>query len=167
LRSKSGAGSLFSVTVPLGALAPAAFGEAAGKDFTRAREPLNDLIVLAIDNEPRVVEGMRALLQKWGCIVATAGGMADAPAAMGAIGAPPDVIIADYHLDEGDGLGAIGALRAAFGADIPAVLATADRSPEVREAARSAQIAILYKPLKPAQLRALLMRCKTMRLAAE
>jgi Na+/proline symporter/signal transduction histidine kinase len=167
LRSRSGAGSLFSVTVPLGALAPAAFGEAAGKDFARAREPLNDLIVLAIDNEPRVADGMRSLLQKWGCIVATANGMADAPAAMGAIGAPPDVIIADYHLDEGDGLRAIGALRAAFGADIPAVLATADRSPEVREAARSAQIAILYKPLKPAQLRALLMRCKTMRLAAE
>ena len=79
----------------------------------------------------------------------------------------PDVIIADYHLDDGDGVAAIGALRAAFGADIPAILATADRSAEVREAALRAQIAILHKPLKPAQLRALLMRCKTMTMAAE
>jgi CheY-like chemotaxis protein len=116
LRSKSGAGSVFTVSAPLGA-APA--------------------------------------------------GMKDAPAAMRAFGAPPDVIIADYHLDDGDGIEAIGALRAAFGADIPAILATADRSLEAREAAQRARIAVLHKPLKPAQLRALLMRCKTMRLAAE
>jgi CheY-like chemotaxis protein len=128
---------------------------------------LNDLLVLAIDNEPRVLEGMRALLEKWGCVVATAAGLADSPSAMRAFSAAPDVIIADYHLDDGDGLAAIGALRAAFGADIPAILATADRSVEVREAALREQIAILHKPVKPAQLRALLMRCKTMRLAAE
>ncbi|MGO8831488.1 MAG: NahK/ErcS family hybrid sensor histidine kinase/response regulator [Roseiarcus sp.] len=166
LRSKSGAGSVFSVTAPLGA-ARAAAGEAIVQDFAHAREPLNDLVVLAIDNEPRVAEGMRALLGKWGCLVATASGVKDAPAAVRAFGAPPDVIIADYHLDDGDGVEAIGALRAAFGADIPAILATADRSAGVREAALRARISILHKPLKPAQLRALLMRCKTMRLAAE
>jgi signal transduction histidine kinase/ActR/RegA family two-component response regulator len=166
LRSKSGAGSVFTVSAPLGA-APAGAGEALGQDFARAREPLNDLVVLAIDNEPRVAEGIRALLGKWGCLVAIAAGMKDALAAMRAFGAPPDVIIADYHLDDGDGIEAIGALRAAFGADIPAILATADRSLEAREAAQRARIAVLHKPLKPAQLRALLMRCKTMRVAAE
>jgi CheY-like chemotaxis protein len=137
------------------------------EDPARAREPLDGLLVLAIDNELRVVEGMRALLQKWGCRVAAAAGMADAPAAVAAFRAAPEVIIADYHLDDGDGVAAIGALRARFGAGIPAILATADRSPEVREAALRDRISILYKPLKPAQLRALLMRCKTMRLAAE
>jgi CheY-like chemotaxis protein len=166
LRSKSGAGSAFTITAPLGA-ASAGSGETLRQDFARAREPLNDLVVLAIDNEPRVVEGIRALLSKWGCLVATAAGMKDAPAAMRAFGAPPDVIIADYHLDDGDGIETIGALRAAFGANIPAILATADRSPEARDAAQRARIAVLHKPLKPAQLRALLMRCKTMRLAAE
>jgi CheY-like chemotaxis protein len=77
------------------------------------------------------------------------------------------VIIADYHLDDGDGLAAIAAVRAACDAAIPAILATADRSAEVREAALKQQIAMLHKPIKPAQLRALLMRCKTMRMAAE
>jgi CheY-like chemotaxis protein len=167
LRSKSGAGSLFSVTAPLGVTAGAGQGPAAAQDLSRAREPLNDLLVLAIDNEPRVLEGMRALLQKWGCRVAAAAGLSDAPAAIGAFRAAPDVIIADYHLDDGDGVAAIGALRARFGAAVPAILATADRSPEVREAALRAQISILHKPLKPAQLRALLMRCKTMQVAAE
>jgi Na+/proline symporter/signal transduction histidine kinase len=166
LRSRSGAGSLFSVTAPLGGLG-AAGGEAALQDLSQASEPLNDLLVLAIDNEPRVLEGMRALLQKWNCRVVAAPGMTEAPAAMRTFGAAPDVIIADYHLDDGDGIAAIESMRGAFGASIPAILATADRSPEVREAALAAQISILYKPLKPAQLRALLMRCKTMRLAAE
>ena len=140
LRSKSGAGSVFAVSAPLG-VSQASAGEAIGQDFARAREPLNDLVVLAVDNEPRVAEGIRALLSQWGCLVATAAGMKDAPAAMRAFGAPPDVIIADYHLDDGDGVEAIGALRAVFGADVPAILATADRSPEVRDAAQRARIA--------------------------
>jgi Na+/proline symporter/signal transduction histidine kinase len=165
LRSKSGAGSLFSVAAPIGA--SAATGPVEAAPHIAAREPLSDLFVLAIDNEPRVVEGMRALLEKWGCRVAAAAGMAEAQAAMRTFGAAPDVIIADYHLDDGDGVAAIEALRALFGADIPAILATADRSPEVREAALGARVSMLHKPLKPAQLRALLMRCKTMRLAAE
>ena len=55
----------------------------------------------------------------------------------------------------------------AFGAELPAILATADRSPEVREAALGAGVSVLHKPVKPAQLRALLSRCRTMRAAAE
>jgi hypothetical protein len=44
---------------------------------------------------------------------------------------------------------------------------TADRDPEIRAAAALADVAMLNKPLRPAALRALLMRCKTLRLAAE
>ena len=44
-----------------------------------------------------------------------------------------------------------------FGADLPAILITADRSPHVREEARTrASIQLLNKPVKPAALRALL-----------
>jgi CheY-like chemotaxis protein len=167
LRSKSGAGSVFAVTAPLGARGGAPMTAAVADERLRAGEPLNGLVVLAIDNEPRVVEGMRALLGKWGCRVVAAAGAADAADAMRGLGAAPDVIIADYHLDDGDGVAAIGAMRAAFGAEIPAILATADRSAEVREAAQRAEASILHKPLRPAQLRALLMRCRTMRVAAE
>jgi CheY-like chemotaxis protein len=167
LRSNSGAGSVFAVTAPLGARGGAPMTAEVADERLRACEPLNDLVVLAIDNEPRVVEGMRALLRKWGCRVVAAAGAADAAAAMGGFGGAPDVIIADYHLDDGDGVAAIDALRADFGSEIPAILATADRSADVREAAQRAGVSILHKPLKPAQLRALLMRCRTLRAAAE
>ena len=80
---------------------------------------------------------------------------------------PPDVIIADYHLDDGDGLAAIQHVRDKFGANIPAVLATAERSPEVRAAAEGDEVAVLYKPVKPAPLRAQLSRCLALRAAAE
>ena len=81
--------------------------------------------------------------------------------------APPDVIIADYHLDFGDGVAAIRALRERFGRSTPAILATADRSPEVRDEAARADVIVMTKPLKPAPLRAQLTRYAALREAAE
>jgi len=57
-------------------------------------------------------------------------------------------------------------LRRLFGADIPAVLITADRSPDVREAARAMAIPVLNKPLKPASLRAVMSQWSAHRIAA-
>ena len=131
-----------------------------------AGEPLSGLKILAIDNEPRVLEGMRALLSRWGCSVATAHGLAEAREALASFGAP-DVVIADYHLDEGDGIEAIRTLRDDLGRSVPAILATADRSPEVRDRAAGEDVVILNKPLKPAPLRAQLTRYSAMREAAE
>jgi CheY-like chemotaxis protein len=118
--------------------------------------------VLAIDNEPRVLDGMRVLLQKWGCRVATADGLAGA---LASLAVRPDVIIADFHLDDCDGLAVIAALRERLGYLAPAILATADRSAEVRDAAAAAEVALLNKPLKPAPLRAQLSRCLALRAA--
>ena len=79
----------------------------------------------------------------------------------------PDVVIADYHLDEGDGIEAIRTLRDELGRSLPAILVTADRSPEVRDRAAGEDVIILHKPLKPAPLRAQLTRYGAMRAAAE
>ena len=81
--------------------------------------------------------------------------------------APPEVIIADYHLDLGDGVGAIRSLRERLGRSTSAILATADRSLEVRDEAARADVIVMYKPLKPAPLRAQLTRCSAMREAVE
>jgi Na+/proline symporter/signal transduction histidine kinase len=164
LRSKPGAGSVFTVEAPLGAPAAPLLAVAGAPVTVRAGEPLHGLAVLVIDNEPRVLDGMRTLLEKWGCRVATASGLESALARLDVV---PDVIIADYHLDDGDGLQAIAALRERLGFAIPAILATADRGAEARAAAAAAEVAFLNKPLKPAPLRALLSRCLALRAAAE
>ena len=131
-----------------------------------AGEPLSGLKILAIDNEPRVLEGMRALMSRWGCSVATAHGLAEARESLKRFGAP-DVVIADYHLDEGDGIDTIRALRDDLGRSVPAILATADRSPVVRDRAADEDVIVLNKPLKPAPLRAQLTRYSALREAAE
>ncbi len=163
LRSWEGRGSVFSATAPLARLAaPALAGAAVAEPLST--DPLAGLRVLAIDNEPRVLEGMRTLIGKWGCEVATAAGFAEC---LTRLDPPPDIVIADYHLDDGDGLSAIAAVRETLGADIPAVLATADRSVEVRAACEAAGVALLNKPVKPAPLRALLTRGLSLKQAAE
>jgi CheY-like chemotaxis protein len=164
VRSKHGAGSVFSIAARIGAPVAPVVEMSGAPEAPRSGEPLSGLHVIAIDNEPRVLEGMQILMQKWGCRVTTA---ASCEAALSVLKDPPDVIIADYHLDDGDGLAAIQHVRDKFGAHIPAVLATAERSLDVRAAAEGDDVAVLYKPVKPAPLRAQLSRCLALRAAAE
>ena len=166
LNSRPGEGSVFSVAAPRGTAAPTHVSDDSAPATALAGEPLGGLKVLAIDNEQRVLEGMRALMNHWGCSVATAHGLAEAREALATFGAP-DVVIADYHLDEGDGIETIRALRDDLGRSVPAILATADRSPEVRDRAAGADVVILNKPLKHAPLRAQLTRYGALREAAE
>jgi Na+/proline symporter/CheY-like chemotaxis protein len=152
LRSRPGQGSVFSVEVTLATARPLAV--AAAETPVSGTVGLNHLAVLAIDNEPIVADGMRVLFTSWGCRVATAGGLATAMAEVDG-GFSPDVLVADYHLDDGDGIAAILALREKLGRGVPGVLVTADRSQEVRNRARAEGVHLLEKPLKPAALRAL------------
>ncbi len=167
LRSKPGVGSVFAVAAPRGAASSSLAADVAAPEPALASEPLNGLRVIAIDNEPRVLDSMRTLLGKWGCRVATAHGLADAREALARLDGAPDAIIADFHLDDEDGLAVVAALRQFAGFPVAAILATADRSREVREAAARADVALLNKPLKPAPLRAQLTRCLALRAAAE
>ncbi len=152
LRSDMGKGATFSIELPRAAAVPVV----ASNDSTLAvkHQPLAGLTVLALDNEPRILEGMAGLLNGWGCVTIGVADLKSAHKALKAAGKRPDVVIADYHLDDGDGLDAIQQLRWAFGSTLPAVLVTADRSVEVRELAASRGVIILNKPLRPAALRA-------------
>lgn len=164
LNSMPGRGTRFSVMVPRASPLPAMATSAAPRQAPAGQ--LAGLKLMVIDNEPAILDGMKLLLEGWGCVVATAPGP-DEALAMLKPGDQPDVLIADYHLDHGDGLAAISALRERTRAGLPAILLTADRSPQVREAAGAFNVHILNKPLKPGALRALLAQWRATRLAAE
>ncbi len=155
--SQPGKGSCFALDLATAAAVPVEPGEAAPPPVTA---PLSGLVVLAIDNEPDILKGMAALLGQWGCRVVTGPDVRQALAALADVRHSPDVVIADYHLDDANGIDAIIQLRWRFGPDLPAILITADRTPEVREAAEAKDIHLLNKPVKPAALRALLTRWK-------
>ncbi|WP_422019077.1 PAS domain-containing hybrid sensor histidine kinase/response regulator [Roseibium sp.] len=164
LRSTLGKGSCFSVELPRSAPVP---------DIEPVPQPaaivgqLDGLCVVAIDNEPDILSGMRHLLTNWNCNVITACDDTQAAAFLNHENLTPDVILADYHLDNGTGIEAIVKLRWKFGSHIPAILITADRSRPVRTEAADKDIAFFNKPLKPAALRAALGRCRTDQSAAE
>jgi len=160
-------GSRFSVTVPVSSAAPV---QAQRETAVPDRGQLSGITVLCIDNEPTVLDGMETLLGGWGCRVLKAPDLATAITAIeGAAGPLHGLLhglLVDYHLDRGTGLAAIAELRQRFGAELPAILITADRSPLVRDLAREKDVHLLNKPLKPASLRALMAQWRMQRIAA-
>jgi Na+/proline symporter/signal transduction histidine kinase/ActR/RegA family two-component response regulator len=165
LKSNVGRGSRFSVEVPRAiAAANAPMPHAVPK---APAGQLAGTVVLCIDNERAILDGMHTLLGGWGCRVLTAADLAEALAALEGSGLDPDGLLVDYHLDGGNGMVAISELRRRRGHDLAAILVTADRSVRVREEARAAGVHVLHKPLKPASLRALMMQWRAQRVAAE
>jgi Na+/proline symporter/signal transduction histidine kinase len=157
-------GSVFSVTVPI---AKAINYTAAVTTATSlSRTAMSGSLIVCIENDPAILDGMRTLLTAWNAEVIA---VADPDAAIEAIGAAGRAVtglLVDYHLDRGNGVAAIRDIRRRFGDSIPAILITADRSPHVRAAAREENIAVLNKPLKPASLRALLGQWRTQQMVA-
>lgn len=153
LVSEPGRGSVFRVDLPRAEAQAGGDTDRAPASAPRAA-PFGRLSILAIDNEPAILDGMRILLERWGCAVRLAASAEEAERL--AASCPPDGVIADYHLDRGSGLDTIARLRRARGPDLPALLLTADRSPALRAEAEKAGVPILTKPVKPAALRALL-----------
>ncbi len=157
-------GTRFSVILPVSeAIEPAEPIDTASRP--QADIALAGLVVFCIDNDARILEGMRLLLERWGCRVSTFTGLDAVEQQRPALPAP-DIVLADYHLDRGDGLDAIRALRTMFGEELAAGLVTADRSTEVRAAAEAMDVPVLNKPVKPAALRSMLTRARGMMQAA-
>jgi len=156
-------GSVFSVTVPV---AKAVNYTAAVTTATPLSTPVSGALIVCIENDAAILDGMKTLLTAWSAEVIAVADPEAAIEAIEAAGRPVTGLLVDYHLDRGNGLAAIREIRRRFGDNVPAILITADRSPEVRDAARDAGIHLLHKPIKPASLRALMGRWRVQRVAA-
>lgn len=161
LRSRPGRGSTFGVRVPRGreTIAPAAASTVAASAGVR----LDGLVALCVDNDPAILDGMAALLERWGVRVVKAGDVAQARTAFA--NGDVDVVLADYHLDHGeDGLTLVASLRHGGVAQAPAALITADYGSDLVARARQVGCPVLRKPVKPAALRAFLTSVRSARL---
>jgi PAS domain S-box-containing protein len=157
LRSRVGYGSVFSVRVPLASRQSAQLAKPESATvFVHHASRLTGLRVLCIDNEVQILDGMRALMSRWGIEVLTATHSAEAIEV--AARQAPDVILADYRLDEGevDGLTLLQQICRTGAESIPGGLITADYGADVAERTRALGYPLLRKPIKPAALRALL-----------
>jgi CheY-like chemotaxis protein/anti-sigma regulatory factor (Ser/Thr protein kinase) len=158
LRSTLGKGSCFSIAVPLVAPDPEV-----GKAPVPAPAPADALmdasnrkLVVVIDDDPLVLEGMGGLLRTWGYHLVVAGTDDEALAAVANRDRPPDLIVSDYHLPGGKtGIELIERLRRALSAEIPAFLVSGDTSPELLRHVRARGYHLLHKPVEPMALRAM------------
>ncbi|HEY6612675.1 MAG TPA: PAS domain-containing hybrid sensor histidine kinase/response regulator, partial [Pseudomonas sp.] len=156
VRSWPGKGSVFSVRVPLarGRAVPLA----SPQTQSTAGQTMNGALVWCIDNEDSILTGMRSLLSRWGCQVQTARSREECAALLDG-GVPPELVLVDYHLDDGEtGQALMGWLRARLGQPVPGVVISADGRAELIAAVHAAGLDYLSKPVKPAALRALLSR---------
>lgn len=141
----------FSQAVPIPVQAPSPPDFTLTYGFQRSR-------VVVIDNDTNVLEAMKILMQSWGCRVEAAECLDDIHELGRKRQFQPDIILADYHLDHGtNGVDAVKSLRKAFSSEIPAIVITADHSMQTATSVIAANCELLRKPVRPAELRALMM----------
>jgi PAS domain S-box-containing protein len=157
LRSRLGRGSVFSVRVPLAdSHSLSQSGPNRQRQTTENASNLSGLKVLCIDNEQQILDGMSALMSRWGIEVLVASHAAQAREV--AARHSPDLVLADYRLDAGeaDGLELLQQICGTGAQALPGALITADYAAEVAEKTRALGYPLLRKPIKAASLRALL-----------
>ncbi len=154
LRSRQGRGTVFTLELPA-ACAPAS--EARPAEAALPPVGFDGRLILVIDDDESVREGMRTLLGGWGAEVIACAGMSDTLAGIAKLGRAPDIIIADHQLQEGMvGADAILAVRGHFGKPVPAIIITGSTSQLLTGAAQALGCQLLLKPVMPAKLRSLL-----------
>ncbi len=166
LRSCPGHGSSFSIQLPHGAPQPDSHLEplfppvhTAARFTDAALATLEGCRILLIEDDALVRESYAHLLQLWQCETRA---HAQADTALADLENPhwrPHLVIADHRLAGPlNGRQLIQEIRQRLGAELPAVIMTGDtEDPTLRQAGTS-KLRILYKPVKPAELRQTLLQ---------
>lgn len=155
LRSEAMRGTVFRVGLPrIGAAA----GGAARPPADPVPAALRGRVALLVENDPDMRRGYEMILRdRLGMVVRVTGGTAEAVATMG--DEPPDVILADYHLENGDnGITAIETLRAKADRMVQAVMVTAHRDPQIARRCAAMGVLLMEKPVRPGELGEVLAR---------
>lgn len=148
IRSRPGHGTAVSLQgLPLAAVPP----EPRVRAASGPQHLLAGWRVLLIEDDANVLLATATLLRSWGCEVTTA-----ASIPTGAVAC--DLVITDFDLDRSaSGADCIAYLNRLQGRRIPAVVVTGHDIPQVQQALGDPEIPVLAKPVRPAELRALLL----------
>jgi len=134
-----GAGAAFTLTMPISAQQQIQVTEAA------AVERLSGMRLLLVDDDPRVLEALRELLEQAGAVVDTADSVANGFGALART--MPDLILSDIAMPGEDGLSFMRRIRETM--NVPAVAITAHASQADRARALAAGFDLyVTKPLR-------------------
>ncbi|MDO6694591.1 NahK/ErcS family hybrid sensor histidine kinase/response regulator [Aliiglaciecola sp. 3_MG-2023] len=152
--STEGQGSKFSIFIP--------YGSKTAQDLSvnqvTARDRFNSHLdaanILIIDNDMEICSGMETLLQGWGCEVTSVQTLAQLQDHNWLRALAPELIIADFHLDNGEtGFDALKITEHVLGKSVPVIMITANYTNELRQQVREKGYSLLNKPVKPHKMK--------------
>lgn len=146
LYSKPGRGSDFQLYLPIAASVPQAV------TAMPLGYGLAGSFVLVVDDDPEVLDAMVKQLTAWGCLVQHASSLAETLAALAENIRIPDLLIADFYLQNREtGHDIIAAVHADCG-PLPALILSARAIPDQEKAKLPANTLLLRKPAGAAKL---------------
>lgn len=153
VESVPGKGSRFAVEVPLARRVARAAPEPE-RTADDLVERLRGSRVWVLDNDAAICAGMRTLLEAWGCQVVTALSEEDLARQVDNFHAESDLLIVDYHLDDGlNGVDAVASINARRGTPLPALMITANYSNDLKQQVRELGHTLMHKPVRPMKLK--------------
>ena len=151
VRSRPGRGTVFSLTLPATTDVP--HERRSGAE--RAPGQFNGEQVLVIDDDYAALESTVALLASWGLTPLSAASGEQALSQVQTTGAPK-LIVCDYRLPQSNGIDVVRTLRENLESSVPAMLISGDTGAEAVAAMQASGLRVMYKPVRPAKLRALI-----------
>ncbi|MAM86352.1 MAG: hybrid sensor histidine kinase/response regulator [unclassified Hahellaceae] len=123
--------------------------------------------VLVLDDDNAVLLAMSSLLESWNLQPLLAQTVAEAKDFCSSRSDKPDLIISDYRLQNGaSGIEAVQQLNEMLDSPRPALIITGETAPERIRTATNSGFQVMFKPVKPARLRALCQTALSKRAAA-
>lgn len=161
VRSCLGHGATFHIQLPrCEAAPPAAPGVPPPHGASTPASPgLEGCRILLVEDDALVRDGYARLLQLWGGEARVHANADAVLAALGQDGWRPHLIVTDHRLGGAlNGRQLIDALRRHWAAELPAVILTGDTEDAALGQSGTERLRVLYKPVKPAELRQVLVQ---------
>ena len=152
--SLPGRGSVFSLTVEPGDVWQSEFDELEVSEMTGGE--FAGAVILLIEDDNVLRQTTVELLERWGIVVMAATSGQEARQLLGETALKPQLIIADYSLRGEFGTEVVHDLRREIGAEVPALIVTADVDPDIIDRIRRGDIPFLIKPVSPPRLRVMM-----------
>ncbi len=155
LRSTPRQGTMFALDVPLGDVWHSNVGEPEiteriGGEFT-------GLCCLVLEDDRNLRDALITLLQRWGIVVEVFDTFGDIPGAVATLAQKPDIVITDYRLRGGvKGTDIVHQINDLLELPCPAIVVTADTSPDLIAGIRRQGFPVLIKPVSPPGLRVIM-----------
>ncbi len=106
-------------------------------------------LVIVVDDDRSIVEGLALLLEAWGYDVLTALSLNELAQRLPQVSGRPGLVLADHFLPAGGtGAQAVEMVRAHVGGPVPALILTGDTMPERQAEAAAMGCRLLHKPVQ-------------------